>query len=78
MNLNWDAIGAIGEIAGAVVVVITLIFLSKQIRETSSQPARKNEGTVVKSPTDARGIHWTSLRPRVKERSTHAAAPSSM
>jgi hypothetical protein len=29
--------GAIGEIAGALAVVVTLIFLSRQIRETARQ-----------------------------------------
>ena len=35
--MNWDAIGAIGEIVGAGAVVVTLIYLSLQIRETSRQ-----------------------------------------
>ncbi len=30
--MNWDAIGAIGEILGAAAVVITLIYLSVQLR----------------------------------------------
>jgi len=33
--LNWEAIGAIGEIAGAVGVIATLIFLGVQIRQNS-------------------------------------------
>jgi hypothetical protein len=35
--VNWDAVGAIGEIAGALAVVITLVFLSRQMRETARQ-----------------------------------------
>ena len=35
--MDWDAIGAIGEIAGAVAVIITLIYLARQIREASRQ-----------------------------------------
>ena len=35
--MNWDAGGAIGEIAGALAVVITLVFLSRQLRETARQ-----------------------------------------
>lgn len=31
--MNWDAVGAIGEICGAVVVIGTLIFLSRQISQ---------------------------------------------
>ena len=30
--MNWDAIGAIGEIAGAIAVVGSLVFLASQIR----------------------------------------------
>jgi hypothetical protein len=30
--MNWDAIGAIGEMLGALVVVITLVYLAVQIR----------------------------------------------
>ena len=33
--MNWDAIGAISEILAAIVVVITLIYLAKQIRQNS-------------------------------------------
>ncbi len=33
--MNWEAIGAIGEIAGAVAVVVTLIYLSLQLRENT-------------------------------------------
>ncbi len=32
MDLNWDAIGAVGEIAGAIGVIVTLLYLSGQIR----------------------------------------------
>jgi hypothetical protein len=33
--VNWDAIGAIGEVAGAIGVIITLLYLSIQIRQNS-------------------------------------------
>jgi hypothetical protein len=33
--LNWDAIGAVGEILGAIAVITTLIYLAKQIRQNS-------------------------------------------
>lgn len=33
--MNWDAIGAVGEILGAIAVVATLIYLAKQIRQNS-------------------------------------------
>jgi hypothetical protein len=33
--VDWNAIGAIGEVAGAIAVVITLLFLAKQLRENT-------------------------------------------
>lgn len=30
--MNWEAIGAIGEVLGAVAVVVTLIYLAKQMK----------------------------------------------
>ena len=35
--MNWDAIGAIGEVLGAVGVIVTLIYLARQIRQNSRQ-----------------------------------------
>ena len=35
--MNWDAIGAIGEISGAFVVVITLIYVAWQVRQNTVQ-----------------------------------------
>jgi hypothetical protein len=36
--MNWEAIGAVGEIAGALAVVISLVYLASQIR-TSNRAA---------------------------------------
>lgn len=33
--MNWDAIGAIGEIAGAAGVIVTLLYLSVQLRQST-------------------------------------------
>ena len=41
--MNWDAIGAVGEILGASVVLITLIYLAIQIRHVREQ----NESTAL-------------------------------
>ena len=37
--MNWNAVGAIGEIAGAIAVVLSLIYLAVQIR-TSNRAAK--------------------------------------
>jgi len=34
--MNWEAIGAIGQIVGAVLVGITLIYLAVQLRQNTS------------------------------------------
>ena len=45
--MNWDAIGAIGEVAGAIAVVITLFYLAVQTKRNaaaiSSESARAAE-----------------------------------
>ena len=33
--MNWDAIGAIGEVVGALAVFATLVYLARQIRESN-------------------------------------------
>ncbi len=33
--MNWTAVGAIGELLGGVVIVITLIYLGIQIRQNT-------------------------------------------
>lgn len=35
--MNWDAIGAVGELVGAVAVVVTLVYLALQIRHNTNQ-----------------------------------------
>ena len=35
MDLNWEAIGAIGEILGATAVFASLIYLASQIRQNT-------------------------------------------
>jgi len=34
--MNWDAVGAIGEIIGAIAVVVSLIYLSIQVRQNTN------------------------------------------
>jgi len=40
--MNWEAIGAIGEVGGAIAVVITLFYLAGQVRQSNIH-ARRNE-----------------------------------
>jgi len=34
--MNWEALGAVGEVVGAVGVIVTLVFLAYQIRQNSN------------------------------------------
>ncbi len=41
--MNWDAIGAVGEIVGAIAVVATLIYLSVQTRHNAASTQSSTE-----------------------------------
>ena len=48
--MNWSAVGAIAEILAAIAVVVTLLYLAKQIRQNSQAV----EITALRDTTD----HW--------------------
>ena len=35
--MNWEALGAVAELLGAIGVIVTLIYLSRQISHNSKQ-----------------------------------------
>ena len=39
--MNWEAIGAAGEILGAIAVLVTLIYLAIQVRQNTAQQKRE-------------------------------------
>lgn len=41
--MNWEAIGAIGEIIGAIAVLATLLYLAQQIRQSNRFAIASNE-----------------------------------
>jgi hypothetical protein len=47
--LNWDAVGAIGEIMGASLVLVTLVYLSQQIRNNTREVKSENAHRVTDS-----------------------------
>ena len=47
--MNWDALGAIGEIIGAVAVLATLFYLAAQIKMQNRQLERSNENVTAQS-----------------------------
>lgn len=50
--MNWEAIGAIGEVAGALAVVATLGYLAVQIRQNTSTVLSNTEGASSKAFSD--------------------------
>ena len=34
--MNWDALGAIGELLGAIVVVVSVVYLASQVRQNTA------------------------------------------
>lgn len=40
--MNWDAVGAVGELLGATAVLVTLIYLAVQVRQTNSAGQRES------------------------------------
>jgi len=41
--MNWDAVGAIGEIVGAAVVAVTLLFLIRQLNQHTTALQQQSE-----------------------------------
>ena len=69
--MNWDAISAVGEILGALAVLITLIYLARQIRlNTEEVRATRVEGTLrrhsdynrmLAEDKDLTRIYWAAV-----------------
>lgn len=45
--MNWDAISAIGEIVGAVAVVLTLVYLTVQIRQNTAVVSTATQDSIT-------------------------------
>ncbi len=55
--MNWDAIGAIGEILGALAVVGTLFYLARQMRQNAEAVQRSNAIAQASSIQDSNADH---------------------
>ena len=51
--MNWEALGAIGEIVGAVAVVLTLGYLAVQIRQNTRSVRASTHHSVGRSAREA-------------------------
>lgn len=47
--MNWDAIGAVGEVIGATAVVITLAYLAIQIRQSTDATRAASHHSIVEA-----------------------------
>lgn len=52
--MNWEAVGAIGEIVGAIAVVATLYYLALQIRENTARTRQVEANTNFQQVSPAR------------------------
>jgi hypothetical protein len=46
--MNWDALGAVGEMIGAVAVVITLLYVARQIHQVNAQTQASARFSLIK------------------------------
>ena len=51
--MNWDAIGAIAELVGAIAVVATLFYLALQVRQSTRQDQAHGLQTAIKGYLDS-------------------------
>jgi hypothetical protein len=59
--MNWEAIGALGEVGSTVAVVVTLVFLYRQMK-LSSDITRTQIDTMEEHPLDFRVAKATNWR----------------
>ena len=45
--MNWDAIGAVAELIGAIAVIISIIYLAAQVRQTRLQLQSQAEDNIT-------------------------------
>jgi hypothetical protein len=50
--VNWTAIGAIGEILGAAGVIITLIYLARQVRQNTRATRLSTSHSIASAARD--------------------------
>ena len=73
--MNWQMIGAIGEIGGAIAVVLTLGYLARQVRESASQDRRHQSAQLVRDANQlAEGLARDPILPGIFLRGLRDAA----
>ena len=82
MNMNWEAIGAVGEIVGAAAVVVTLIYVALQMRQNTRSIDESRElalAQAYENRSQMAAHHFIQLRdsPYFKETSLTLAPDAS-
>ena len=47
--MNWEAIGAIGELIGAIAVIITLLYVGRQIHQANAQTQAMSRYSLIEA-----------------------------
>ncbi|NIS89940.1 MAG: hypothetical protein GTN98_07630 [Woeseiaceae bacterium] len=58
--MNWDAIGAVGELVSGIAVIATLVYLAKQIRDSARQQRMDSHRAISEEFNRINDI-WLSL-----------------
>ncbi len=61
--MNWEALGTIAELAGAIAVVVSLVYVARQVRATMEQSIsdRLSENLMVAASSDLGSIIFRGL-----------------
>jgi hypothetical protein len=60
--VNWEAISAIVQIVGALAVVISLIYLAREVRQKCSRAAREGWTQQIQPATTLVKREWHNAR----------------
>ena len=58
--MNWDAIGAVGELIGAVAVIFSLIYVARQVRDGSNQIRLNTTSNMMALTQDSFSVIYNS------------------
>ena len=48
--MNWEAIGALGELIGVIVIIVSILYLARQIHESNKHASADVGGTPTPAP----------------------------
>jgi hypothetical protein len=54
--MNWDAIGALGQVLGAVAVIVTLLYIAREVRQNG-----RSLSISALRDTTAQWNHWSEM-----------------